>query len=343
MKMIGILLAGLFVVSMVVFGGCLPEKSAPVAAAAPEKSATVQPEPQPAAEAAATLDEGVLVKVNDSVLTKALVEAQKKYFIPAYVKLPEITDRWIETALMTQEAKRRGMDKDEEIKMVLDAISDQVLASILVKQEQSNVVIDEADAKEFYEKNQDNRMFRAADILTFEVIVTKTKQQAEEILAAMNDNETWQDLVKANEQQTCKITGLSSATVKEMTSDELSNIGGRDLRRNVMRAARTLNTITKPARLRKGWTLTKVSEKKSGGIKPFEQVKDRIKQTLAQKKKSLVGENLVATLKLQATIIKSPELLEAEKATGKPAKPRTANRAKPAPKPEKPVTKPAEK
>lgn len=305
MKMFTMFLASLAVLALA-FVAMAQDQPAPTT----QPAATTQPADAPQTE---VLPPGVLAKVNDSVLTQQVIDAQRKYqMIPEYAKLPEIVNRWIDAEIKAQEARRLGLDRDPDIKANLTAVNTQVLAHMLIKHLQNQVQVTEAEMREFYDNNSDDRTFHEENILSFELIATKDKQAAMDIKKQLDSREPWAELLKSHEVETCNITGLTSATITDMRGEDIGTIVGPQFLRNAMIAARRKSTKpSKPLRFHrgKGWALLKIIESKPGALKPFDQVQKLLEQRMISDKKRAIIRELPQQLKDKANIVQAPETL----------------------------------
>jgi len=282
-----------------------------VCGAAEETEAPKSPTTQPA------LPAGVVIKVNDSALTQATVDSMRKYLVPQWMKLTDLANRWTDDELMAQEARRRGIDKDPDAKRIMKVMEAYVLKTILIKQIQQAEKVTEEDIKKYYEENKDKPMFRESDRVTFTFIAVETenKGELEKIKKQVDEGASWDEMVKKHEERSCQVTGLPTATVKEMPLDDLRSAVGPQFRFNVQRAK--LNEVTGPRKFRRGWMLVKLTAKEKGPQKSYEQMKERIKPIVERQKKGQAARKLQEELKAKATIIKSQQLLEAEKKAAK--------------------------
>ena len=314
MKMFTMFLASLAVLALA-FVAMAQDQPAPTT----QPAATTQPADAPQTE---VLPPGVLAKVNDSVLTQQVIDAQRKYqMIPEYAKLQEIVNRWIDAEVKAQEARRLGLDRDPDIKQILAAVNTQVLAHMLIKHLQNKVQATEAEMREFYDNNSDDRTFREENILSFELIATKDKQAAMDIKKQLDGGEPWAQLLKSHEVETCNITGLTSATITDMRGEDIGTIVGPQFLRNAMITARRKATKpSKPLRFHrgKGWALLIITASQPGALKPFEQVQELLEQRMISDKKRAIIRELPQQLMDNAKIVKAPEVLATPKkpATG---------------------------
>lgn len=158
---------------------------------------------QPAAESQAPVNGPVLAQVNDWKIGlddfNARIDVLKQS--PMYKGVDfdskdarkAILQDLVRVVLLSQEAKKRGLDKDAK---VLEAIKDYertILVQKLVQDEAGkNSVVSDEEVKDFYDKNP--QMFTEPGSLTISELACDTESAANDALKALLDGKTFETL-----------------------------------------------------------------------------------------------------------------------------------------------------
>jgi parvulin-like peptidyl-prolyl isomerase len=279
----------------------------------------------------------IIATVNGEAITGASIEAQLKQLESQYPQMfqgvdgptrkDEFKKRLIDNAvnqlLIKQEAAKQGLTvPDEEIAKTIadlkknfpnDAAFEEalkkngitlaeltererenLLAQRLIEKMTKNAAVDEKAMKDYYEKNKatvftDKAAAHAQHILFAE----KDKANAEKVLAEINAG------------------GDFAALAKKWSTDPGSKEKGGDLGwpttpyvPEFQKAIDSLKVgqISGLVKTQYGWHIIKVLEIRGQAVKPFEKVKDQIKQILLQQQQADTFQKLLDQLKKAAKI-----------------------------------------
>jgi peptidyl-prolyl cis-trans isomerase C len=241
-------------------------------------------------------------------------------------------DRLIIKKLLLREAKKEKVDSEKEFQDRLGDIKDQLLIeSVLKKKLSADTSITDADMRKYYDTNKEN-FKRDREINTRHILV-KTEGEAKQIQAKLQKGEDFSELAKK----------YSIDPQAGANGGELGYHPKGTLMPEYEEAALKLTKVGQVSGIVKtkfGFHIIKLEGVKPPAYVSFEEVKDFIKQKMAQEKQAELLEKYISSLKKEAKITIKEELLKEDK-SGAAAKPEAG--AKPETKPEagaKPETKP---
>lgn len=225
---------------------------------------------------------------------RAMINANKKKFL----------DDLVLQELLTQQAKKEGLDKDEEFIASLEKIKNKLLAKrIIEKQIMEPVKVSEDDLKKYYEEHKNEfsvpEQVNAAHIL----ILVKEDAREDEKKAAKEKSEKLLKEIKG---------GADFSALAKDNSDCPSKVKGGDLgffSKGQMvpefeEAAFKLKPgeISEVVATKYGYHIIKIIDKKPAGQQEFSDVKDEIEQILLRDKQKTVFEDYTKKLKDSAKI-----------------------------------------
>lgn len=238
----------------------------------------------------------VVAKVNDTDISKdpiekgltTLVNASaakgKKLSIDQQKSVArKLIDAEITRTLLLQKAEELGVKvSPEQAKKSRKSVRDLTADTVLEQEIGSKIKIDDAQMKEYYEKNK--AMFTGKEKARASIILIKTDKSkgADGEIAARDKIQKLADKIKSGAD--------FSMVAKESSQDSLAKKGGdlglfsKDTRMPAEFKKRAFSmepgSVSDIFKTRHGFHLMKVTEKKPGGLSPFENEKDRIEKTL---------------------------------------------------------------
>lgn len=240
----------------------------------------------------------ILVKVDNAALTEEGIKAElslaSEDSISPQVRA-EYLNRWIDNQLLYDEAKRRGLEKNPEVKMRMkQAAKDITVLSLLNDQIIRNVQVSEAEARKFYEQNQD--LFkRDQDELRASHILFSTQVGADSAYTRLKKGEDFARLAEA----------LSLDSQTKNSGGDIGFFNLSTMHPVIAKVAFGLKTgeVSAPFKTEMGYHILKVTDRKpTGSVRDFEEIKVRITGQLLQEKRNQTISNLLAELKKKAKI-----------------------------------------
>jgi hypothetical protein len=254
------------------------------------------------------------------------------------IQIAKFTKWWLESELLYAEAEKRGITNEPKAKFFSEMMRRSVFGKELESRVKDAVKITDKDVLAYYEKNkQTDRKLAKPGYLSFSHIRTNTLEEAQAVFkrikAGENINELAKELSIFSDGRRGGVVGKRRYMIVE------KRFGTKFLEE--LRAAKEGELIG-PIEVEEddGYEY-EVARKKSEikpVPKPFEEVKDRIQSQLQRTEKNKAYQSLLDSLKNKATgkIVKSPRLIEAEKAATEQSKRLKPPPPKPEPKPTAP-------
>lgn len=239
-----------------------------------------------------------LAVVNGQELTEEDIEFELSLVyqdsIPHQAK-QEYLNRWIENELLYQEAKRRGLEDNPEVKMrTSQAIKDVVVLSFLKEQISKQVGISEEEARGVYEQNKE--LFRREeDEVRASHILLSTQSQADSVYARIKSGEDFSLLAQV----------LSFDSQTRNRGGDLGYFNFSNMHPAIAKRSFDLQAgkVSAPFKTEMGYHILKVTDKKpKGSLRDFAEVKDRLMNQLLTEKKREAVANLLEELKKKAKI-----------------------------------------
>lgn len=241
-----------------------------------------------------------LVVVNGQKLTEEDIEFELSLVyedsVPYRAK-QDYLNRWTENELLYQEAKKRGLEDNPEIKMrAKQAVKDVVVLSFLKSQISNQIQVSEEEARGVYEQNKE--LFRREqDEVRASHILLSTPSQADSAYARIKKGEDFGSLAWE----------LSLDSQSRNWGGDLGYFSLSNIHPLIARKAFELQVgrVSLPFETEMGYHILKVIDKKpKGSLRDFTEVKGRLmNQLLAEKKRGAVT-SLLDELKNKAKIEK---------------------------------------
>ncbi|HUT29902.1 MAG TPA: peptidyl-prolyl cis-trans isomerase [Sedimentisphaerales bacterium] len=276
----------------------------------------------------------VLISLGDEKLTMEQVGWRLPN--PDDVQMARLANSWLETELMYAEAERRGITKEPRAAFFADIMRKTAFSQELRRQVADAVKITDEDVAAYYEKNkQTDRMLTTPGKLSFSHIRTETLEEAQTVLEKLKAGEDISALAKKSSVASDAILG---GAVKERDYNQIRQLFSEEFLEKLKAAkeGELVGPMLVPGRKGNYEVACKDGETKPTPL-PFEQVKENLKSQLELAGKRDAYKSLLDSLVKEAAdkTVKSPRLIEAEKAV--PEQPqistRTPFRAAPRPAP----------
>jgi parvulin-like peptidyl-prolyl isomerase len=249
-------------------------------------------------------DATVIATVNGAELTleDLYAEIPKDYLdsVTPEQKL-EFIERWINGEVLYQEALRRGLQREAQIREKIRAVEKNILIAELVQQElQNRVQVVEEEAREYYEAHSDDYTREADEVRTAQILVP-TLEEARKI------------------RQEIEAGGDFAHLAREHSVDPTAENGGdlgyfprEDLLSEVAKAAFSLSpgALSQPVKTEFGYHLiTVIDKKKKGSVRAFDLVKEEIIAQFSAKQEIEQLELFLDELKENSSIKQHLEIL----------------------------------
>ena len=249
----------------------------------------------------------VLAKINNTEITLSdFNERLKEYPSVAHGGTLDIEtkkgflDNLIVRELLYQEAVKSGLDKEKETAEILEEMKKRILVEKFFKKElEENIKISEEELKKYYDEHPEEA--KAPVEVKASHILLKTREEAESVLKKLKAGSKFEDIAKTSSIDTgSKDRGgdlgyfHSGVMVPEFEDTALK-----------LQKGETSGIVE----TRFGFHIIKLTDKRAGKAKSFDEAKVELEQNLIKKKKKEKFDSLVAGLKSKASITIKEELL----------------------------------
>ena len=257
-------------------------------------------------------DGNVVAKVGD----KAIYEAQVEQFLgnlPPQVSSRygsdrirrEIVDGFVSMEMMAWEARRRGIDKREDVKLRIEMLVDQTLAREIEEELKKGITVEEEEIRKYYEDNKDR--YGSNSRVHARQITVPTEGEAKTILAKIKKGEDFAGLAK------------------QYSKDEYAGKGGN---LGIVRPGKLTPDLEKVVFSLKEGEASPVVKSDQGYViiladkvsqakeKPYDQVKKSIERVLMREKLNKAVGDLKADIRKKTKVEINEEYFAKHKAQG---------------------------
>ena len=264
----------------------------------------------PKSQAAPRQDPGelgqVLAKIDDVTITvgefQDRINKQSPYVRARYTSLEhkkEFLDNLVRFEVLAKEAKARGFEKDDEVVRTLK----QVMIQKLMKDEFENRVklddITDADCKTYYDEHPDE--FNKPEEIRVAHILVRDEKSAKKVLADPRlkgtDNEPFRKLVAE--------VSIDMETKERGGDLRYFDKSTKELPPEIVNAAfalANLGDVSLPVKSSAGWHIIKLTGRRKALVRPFDEVKQSIKNRLYRDKRTATLEEFVKQLRAKAKV-----------------------------------------
>jgi len=227
----------------------------------------------------------ILVTVNGKNITKQDAEAFVSATAPNahYSQLsPEqkalVKKTLVEKVLLSELAKKEGIDKMPEFKKNLEKIANELMVNMWMKKQMDSAVVSDSEAKAFYDKNKEK--FMMPETVHARHILVKSEKEAQSIINTLKGLKGDKLKEKFIELAKKKSTGPSGPK-----GGDLGNFKKGQMVPAFSKAVWALKPgeiTTKPVKTQFGYHVIYLEAKNPAQAVPYETVKDKIIATLKQ-------------------------------------------------------------
>jgi hypothetical protein len=209
--------------------------------------------------------------------------------------------RWINTELLQQEARRRGLNNDIEIRRELLNVERELLANALFEQVLGgDVEVSEEETREFFEENPEMFLREEEEARVLQILVT-TWQQANEIRSRLLAGEKFDSLATAHSLDPSAARGGDMGYV---TRDGLP----QEVAREAFRLR--IDRVSSPIRSALGYHIIRVVDRQpEGSVKDLSQVRGVAREQVTIQKIRDARRELIARLRTARDVYTNFELL----------------------------------
>ena len=264
------------------------------------------------------------------------IPANMKMLVATQTGKKNYLDRLIIKRLLLKEAKKEKVESEKDFQDRLSDIKDQLLIeSVLKKKITADTKITDEDLKKYYDANKE--AFKKDKEINTRHILLKSDEEAKQVLAKLQKGEDFAELAKkySIDPQAAQSGGELGYHPKGTLMPEYEEAASKLAK---------VGQISGIVRTKYGFHIIKLEGTRPAAYVPFDEVKEFVKQKIAQEKQTELLDKYVNDLKKDAKITIKEELLKEEKADGG-AKPEAQDKSESAAKPgtQEKVSKPEAK
>ncbi|WP_129600826.1 peptidylprolyl isomerase [Anaerophilus nitritogenes] len=252
------------------------------------------------------MNKQVLATVNGFEITKEELDlllqhapAEQKMQLNTLAGKKYLLNEMITQQMLYLDAKEKGLDQDQEYLKELDVLGQNLLKQYAVKKVLDTVVVDEAEAREYYEKNPEQ--FVKGPCVRAKHILVKEEEQAQNIFKEIKEGKKFEDAASEYSQCPSKENGGDLGEFeKGKMVPEFEKVAFE----------LEIGIVSEPVKTQFGYHLILVEDKKDKKDIPFEEVKNTIKDYMLKMKQNDTYKSYADGLRNQYEITTNEELLK---------------------------------
>jgi len=258
----------------------------------------------------------ILATVDGKNITKQDGEAFVRATAPqtTFEKLPAeqqkmIAERLVERALFVEAARKENVADDPEFKSNIEKLKEELLVSLWMKKQMDNAIVSDSEAQDYYKSNPD-KFVMPKNVHARHILVADEKT-AQDIIAELKDLKEEALKTKFIELAKAKSTGPTGEK-----GGDLGSFAQGQMVPEFDKAAFALNKgeITlAPVKTQFGFHVIYLEDKKDESTVAFDQVKEKIIQSLKQKQFQTKLKEVAKEMKSKAKITYTDDAATAEK------------------------------
>jgi parvulin-like peptidyl-prolyl isomerase len=224
-----------------------------------------------------------------------------------------ITDRLVERILFIKAAKKEGIENTPEYKENLEKLKDELLASLWMKAQMDNAIVSDSEAKEFYEANKD-KFKKPATVHARHILVTdeESAKQVIDQLKTLKGEALKTKFIELAKSKSTGPTGPKGGDLGEFAKGQMVP----EFDAAVFKLKDGEITMI-PVKTQFGYHVIFLEKSNPESVVPYEQVKERIMQTLKQKQFQTKLSEVAKELRSKAKISYADQLAAPEKSETK--------------------------
>lgn len=225
-------------------------------------------------------EKDVVARVGDKVITAAQIDQFLENIPPQMAgkvntdKIRrEIAEGFVKAEIMAIEARRRGLDKREDVKLKIDMLASQALARELEKELRKEMKLSEEELRKYYDENKDR--FSAKRRMRASRITVPTEAAAKDVIARINKGEDFAELAKKFSKDVYAQRGGSMGTIRPgKLEPEIENVLSSLQEGKVSKAVKT----------GQGYVIVRLDSVVDIPERSFEEAKPRIERILVRER-----------------------------------------------------------
>lgn len=250
-------------------------------------------------------DNKVLATINGKEITendiemhiKQLPVGSREYYYSSSLGKKRLLEEKVCIELLYNYAKDNELEKNEQYLNQLERLKKELLAKVATDKVLDAVNIDENDLKEHYFLNKEN--YKTAQTVTARHILLDSKKKADEVKAKIDEGMSFEDAAKEYSLCSTAQDGGNLGTFPMGTMVPELEKAAFDLK---------IGEVSNPVKSYYGYHIVKVEKKGGGEVRPFEQVRNIIKEKVVKEKKDIKYDELIKELEKKYNLTYNNEI-----------------------------------
>jgi len=252
-----------------------------------------------------SLEDKALVTVADKSITikdfkNKFSRLPKHYQAIAEKNKKNLLDDMIVESLFLEDAVRKGIDKDKEVKDILIEARKKIIIAKFVKTEvDDKVQVSGSEMKAFYEEHKDE--FKAPEMWRASHILVASEGEAKGLLSELSKGKGLEDLARAKSIDATSSRGGDVGYFRRgQVVPEFENTC----------AGLSVGQTSAIVHTQFGYHIIKLTDKKDEELEPYESAKPKIENALRLKKRDELFDKLVLSLKEKYRVRIEPDAMK---------------------------------
>ncbi len=240
----------------------------------------------------APADARVLVRVSNKSISENDLKARLAKLPPYYQNIiSKDKKRYIEDMIVEmlcyEEGIRKGVDRDKEVRELINEAKKKIIMAKVIKNEvEDKVIVTEEEKKEFYDRHKDR--FKAPDMWRASHILVTDEKDAKAISDELSKGAKFEDIARA---RSIDATASRGGDVGFFRAGQLvPDFERACLKLNVGETSDVVKTQF-------GYHIIKLTDKKEGGVQSYDEAKRAIETELKKEKRVELFNKMVMSFK----------------------------------------------
>ena len=198
----------------------------------------------------------------------------------------QLLDQMVSFELMYIDAKERGLENDEDFLMQLEMAKKEILIQTAISKIMADVVVTDSEVEDYYKANEN--LFMNQQTVSAKHILVDTAEKAAEIMEEIAAGKPFSDA--AAEHSSCP-SGTQGGDLGSFSRGQMVP------EFEDVAFTMEIGKVSEPVQTQFGYHLIKVEARSTGSVKPFDEVKDSIKNMILQERQTFKYTQHVNSLK----------------------------------------------
>lgn len=239
-------------------------------------------------------------KITKTDLNERIARLPERYQNIVNMRKDEFLQDVVNDTLVYQEALRKGVHKDPDLLKILDQAKKKIIIAKFLKDNVAGtVVVTDEEVEDYYNANKDK--YNTAEIMRVSHILLPTKEEAEAILAQLNDGAEFDALARA---KSVDPTAQKGGDIGYFPKGQLIPEFEKTC------AALEVGQTSGVVKTKLGYHIIKLTDRRPPQPRPLEQVRSNIQISLKTEKKQQKFNELLERLREETDIKINTDALE---------------------------------